>query len=1019
MPIMFTDDGIQQVNSKGQATKIRTITPKYFSEDLTGNSTSTVGILNVNNNMSGKLKGWTLQEVNCKHKTEVRKNNKNTETKYVDIPFYVIPFNLTGLDNYENTFYDEDVRLKFGSIGSRDLELVLRARNCKLTDTVVPNLQGGPDKHDKTFDINFDLYFLLSDPNAPAGTPYKEIARQMSFGFCGDYAANNLLNAQRNNSGNICVHFITDSPVESMIQFHKSVTNAMARPNSPSITSDETTLKEFINQTTNYDIISAAANLWDLHAGNEVIGFLKNLKRECSSNGTLTKQDLESSYSFIYREVKEMFNYLETYKLSLDMYQKLYNEMALLIADTSLLRDVCNQNMNLMLSNTLSELRNLKPNLEYCPNNVSCQSKLNLTIAQKKAVETEAPLCLVQSGAGTGKSSVILERISHMVANDIKPEDITVLSFTNAAADHIKELNPAVNSMTIAAMMHEIYKANFPSHRLSNLKTLANSISIYFGPIMSSLPQSKQMSVYNMENAIHHLSGKKPNFTMANNIIAEDLDGIIDVLNTVNQTTLELESIICYNKMNTLVEPPEVNTKHLIIDEVQDNAVFEFIYSMKFTAKHLCSMYIVGDCSQTLYEFRASNPTALNTLEASQVFETHKLEINFRSNQDILDFANVLLSNVEANKFANIRLKANSLKQVTEKSFKRAVQLHYERLNNLTKDIEPMYIKSVQDMKPYIDACLNAGEQVAILASERATVFRVKALLEDMYPNLMLNPDQHEIISIVSTRLSEKQYFSRFIARYWNKVQFNPPNKILDEISNQIFAKIDNIKTVRMTTDKAKDDLRFFFGEFRSKYGSIIHEWENQVLHHVMSPADMLHNIQQVMIQFEIDRNSLDQAKLSAANNSRKENESTQNAKIILSTIHSAKGLEFDNVIIYHKAESESQMDEPTKRKYYVAFTRAKKTELIYSYGTYARPKIQGDYDTIVRTLKAADRNRAKLAAAHANSANAANAVSTVTDDDEDDKFEEYIKQQFNKVIPSTTDADTDDTDVDDDDDED
>ncbi len=1002
MPIMFSDEGgVQQIGVGGQATKVRSISPKYFSEDLTGTSTNNVGILNVNNNMSSHLHGWGTLSTDIERKTDIVKN-----TKIVTIPMYILPSDLTRLDNYKMKFYPEDMRTAFGQLNGHPLEIVLRARSCKLTDTTTPSLNGGPDKHDKTFDINFDIFFLITDPNTP-DEPYQTATSQKEFGALGDYAANNLL-ASGHNTGNWFVHCITENPVETMIGFHKTVGKYLANTN---VSSDETIIKDFIMNTTNYDLITASANLWDLHAAEIVEEFMTNFRDEVIAAGySFTKQDLES-YRFCYQydHIKAMFNYLETYKLSLDLYQDMYIRVSKVVTDASLLRELCNQNMNLMLSNTLCDLKTLKPQLEFCPNNVQANSQLNLTIAQRNAVETTSPLCLVQSGAGTGKSSVILERISHMIANDIKPEDITVLSFTNAAADHIKELNPSINSMTIAAMMHTIYSANFPSHRLSNLKTLANSIAIYYTPIMSSLPITTQESVRHLTDVIRYLAGKKPNFTMANNIVAEDLDGIIDILNTVSQTTLELESIICYNKMNTLIEPPEVNTKHLIIDEVQDNAVFEFIYSMKFTAKHLCSMYIVGDCSQTLYEFRASNPTALNTLEASGVFETHKLEINFRSNQEILDFANVHLANIEANQFANIRLKANSLSQVTEQSFRNKVQLHYEVLGSMKKDLDAMYDKSVKDMKPYIDACLNAGEQVAILASERATVFRVKSLLETMYPQLMTNPNEPEIISIVSTRLSEKQYFSRFIAKYWNKVQFNPPTNILTEIRMQIFDKIEYIKTVKMASDKAKDDLKFFFGEFTSKYGYIISEWEKQCLNHVLSPADMLHNIQQIMIQFEIDRNSLDQAKLSAANNSRKENESTKNAKIILSTIHSAKGLEFDNVIIYHKAEQESQIDEPTKRKYYVAFTRAKKTELIYSFGTYARPKIQGDYDTLVRALKTADKNRAKLAAQNADPN--APAVPVAVVDDDDNRFEAYLAQQF-KTTTDTSSSDPDEDDA-------
>ena len=50
--------------------------------------------------------------------------------------------------------------------------------------------------------------------------------------------------------------------------------------------------------------------------------------------------------------------------------------------------------------------------------------------------------------AGTGKSTVILERIKYLEACGVPADDITVLSFTNAAADNIKEKNPAIGSMT-------------------------------------------------------------------------------------------------------------------------------------------------------------------------------------------------------------------------------------------------------------------------------------------------------------------------------------------------------------------------------------------------------------------------------------------------------------------------------------------------------------------------------------------------------------------------------------------
>ena len=109
--------------------------------------------------------------------------------------------------------------------------------------------------------------------------------------------------------------------------------------------------------------------------------------------------------------------------------------------------------------------------------------------------------------------------------------------------------------------------------------------------------------------------------------------------------------------------------------------------------------------------------------------------------------------------------------------------------------------------------------------------------------------------------------------------------------------------------------------------------------------------IKKYMISFEIERNGIAQAVMSSRNNENKSAEKIAGANFILSTIHSAKGLEFDNVVIYYDSESESKIDEATKRMYYVALTRAKKTEFVFAYDTMAKPKIGNDYDRIIKDL--------------------------------------------------------------------
>ena len=227
----------------------------------------------------------------------------------------------------------------------------------------------------------------------------------------------------------------------------------------------------------------------------------------------------------------------------------------------------------------------------------------------------------------------------------VNPNDIMVLSFTNAAADNIKEKNPNVHSMTIASMIHEIYSANFSGHELSSLDTIINSLDIYYPTTVGTQSPQQKVAETFKRRCSRIIRNDANAFTDMNNFIEENYDDVIAILDTIHQTSLELEIIICYQKIDTLIEPPSVTSKFLIMDEVQDNSIFEFVYTLKYIDKHKESLFIVGDCSQTLYEFRASNPRALNILEGSGTFTTYQLHVNYRSNQEILDFANIILRN--------------------------------------------------------------------------------------------------------------------------------------------------------------------------------------------------------------------------------------------------------------------------------------------------------------------------------------------------------------------------------------
>lgn len=206
-------------------------------------------------------------------------------------------------------------------------------------------------------------------------------------------------------------------------------------------------------------------------------------------------------------------------------------------------------------------------------------------------VDAEDKLYVTKDFLVTHNSTTIKGRINYMIAAGVDPKDITVLSFTNAAANHILDICPDIHSMTIARMIHMIYTENFKNHELSTPETIINSIDIYY--------QHDQIAK-DFQKKMYDIVRNEPNaFTNMNNFVEYHYDDIINILNRIGQTCLEMEIIICYQQIDNFIEPPEVQSKYLIIDEVQDNSVFEFIYSLKYVDKHKQSLFIVGeDCNR-------------------------------------------------------------------------------------------------------------------------------------------------------------------------------------------------------------------------------------------------------------------------------------------------------------------------------------------------------------------------------------------------------------------------------------
>lgn len=859
----------------GQKPQKKTYDQKFFHQDLTGSGKKERGLLNSHQNLGAKPDNDTVRNEDLEYK---KLETKFNAVKTIFLPLLPIPYPIVSSILYNDQTYLEPMLpkqyIEVGKVPTSDQTIYMSIMPASIRITKAKDTSPTAVKDLVTTVKTVYLIFKV----------YKD--------------SQNILKRIKHS---------TITSKEDALKFMQK--------KDPKETIDMKIVEDYIDDLNIVDQLSEQASIWNEDLAILLDSTLAFIKKRSNNNIRLMK---DGAITF----VENMNNYM----LDLEQYTKLFKILETYFKDNDL-NNICRLNLNLLLAETLASLKAHKSKIPTISPKTNPSPKVNpmFSKAQKDAIMSTEPLVMVQSAAGSGKSTVVLNHIKYMVDSGVAPEDIMVLSFTNAAADNISLKNPGVNSMTIAKMINEIYQENF-DHQLSTLSTVANTIMIYFKnhPVGSPLASLLNNLALNRSNSFIELT----------NFVEDNYDEVIKILDKINQTTLELEIIICYSSIDTLKEPQSITSKHLIIDEVQDNSVFEFIYTLKYVNKHLETLFIVGDASQCLYEFRASNPTALNVMENSGIFTTYKLQTNYRSNQEILNFANNLLANIEANQFAKLQLRANNLTKVTKDTFKEKVKIHYEKCR-IQKDINdtlPLIIK--ENLKDYIEEKLNNKEQICLLAFSKVHGLIMQNAIAEKYPD-------KSIINITSKRVKNITYFSKFICRFWEDTKFYDIDKFIPSVVQGMYTNISYF-----TYGDQIDNLQDFIRKWLTSEDTTLRNWTKQAKAKNITKDELRQYVRDNMLDFEIKTNAIKQRLLSGKNEDLKD---TKGKDFIISTIHGVKGLEFDNVIVLIKNSELNKED--CKRLYYVALTRAIKSEYVIAYDTIKEPVIVSAYNEELEKL--------------------------------------------------------------------
>ncbi len=325
----------------------------------------------------------------------------------------------------------------------------------------------------------------------------------------------------------------------------------------------------------------------------------------------------------------------------------------------------------------------------------------SLNEEQKKGVfTTEGPVLLL-AGAGSGKTRVLTHRIAYLIDElGVNSYQIMAITFTNKAAGEMKERVERLVGMGAES----IWVTTFHSSCVRILRRFAdrlgydNNFTIYDTDDQKSVMKdvckrlqidTKQMKERTILSAIssakNELVGVQEYATQAmgdfrrQKVAAayREYQNILKKNNALDFDDLIMNAVELFKSCPDVLEYYQKRFRYIMVDEYQDTntAQFQLIRLLAEGSRNIC---VVGDDDQSIYKFRGAN--IRNILDFEKYYPEAvviRLEQNYRSTQNVLDAANAVIRN-------NVGRKSKTL--WTDKGA--GNRIHYRQFDNAYEEAE-------------------------------------------------------------------------------------------------------------------------------------------------------------------------------------------------------------------------------------------------------------------------------------------------------------------------------------------
>lgn len=521
---------------------------------------------------------------------------------------------------------------------------------------------------------------------------------------------------------------------------------------------------------------------------------------------------------------------------------------------------------------------------------------MQLNDAQKQAYMTNNQHVLVLAGAGTGKTHTMIHRIHRIVSEEsVNPNSILALTFTNAAAFEMEERYMKLSGggecpafHTFHAFCYSLMSENIRVRQkvgYDKLPDITDEATIK--TIKRNLKTDLSISL-----SISKLDGDGKNLSMKDkatyDVFHKALQKKLRTLNVISFDMLIDRVCGLFRSNDESIHRYLKKFYYIFIDEFQDTDPLQWEFAKCFKDSNI---FIIGDALQAIYGFRGADSSIIKSIADDNGWEVIKLYENYRSTAPIIQFAN------------NISKCNDDSYRVELKAFKSGLDV-VEIYENISYQFEDSTLSKIKDY------CESYPGSTAVLVRTNKEVSQIRSYLADNGVECSSNDDYSDVRHILKSTFDDDYMFNWLMSSMSQEDHASVRRLLM--IDEDTKPKTDDILKLPICPDKIRikakkvmdvqdilssDDFEFCKCEAALKYLGIK---GITVLPTGTSPQELAEYL------------------LSELDN-------VETKSIYVGTVHSSKGLEYDNVCVAGVDGPNFQIrSEEDNNLYYVAVTRAK-----------------------------------------------------------------------------------------------